>query len=143
MFYDKVPSCGGTVKAKSRKQEDEDRVKNSNPNISEPATIPLADFARYTQVGKTIKANGVGAIILLTCKVGRANDFLKRARSQLGAPIGAYERKVTGQQVASGQSRMFLLGDNPGEGTNIEMGGFWIRCHPCWQNGPSFHDGQI
>lgn len=130
VFYDKVPSFGGTVKAKSRKQEDEERAKSNNPKISGPAKTRLAHFNRYLQVGKTIRANGVGAIILLTCKVGRASDFLTRARKQLGAPIGAYKRQVAGQQVVSGRARMFLVGDGPGSGTNIEMGEFWIPMPP-------------
>ena len=141
VFYDRVPVFGGGIKGKSPKQEDEDRANSSNPSVSGPAKTRLAHWERYLKVGKAFQANGVGAIILLTCKVGQATDFLKRARSQLGVPIGAYKKRVMGGVVdyfqgpvrVASRTRIFLEGDGDGRGTNIEMGEFWIPMPPLSQ----------
>lgn len=137
-FYDFVPTFGGGIKAKSRKQEDEDRAKSSNPNVSGPAKTRLAHWERYLEIGKAFESNGVGALILLTCKVGQATDFLKRTRAQLRVPIAAYKRRVmgvtvehsVGSKVVAKRTRIFLEGDADGKGTNIEMGEFWIPMPP-------------
>jgi hypothetical protein len=141
VYYDRLPTFGGGIKGKSRKQEDEERAQSSNPSVSGPAKIRLAHWERYLKVGKAFRTSGVGAIILLTCKVGQATDFLKRARSQLGVPIGAYRKRVMGSVVdyfqgpirTASRTRVFLEGDTDGHGTNIEMGEFWIPMPPASQ----------
>jgi len=138
VYYDRVPQFGGGAIGKSRKQEDEDRAKNKDPSISGPAQTRLAHWDRYIKVGKTFQANGLGCIVLLTCKVGLATDFLKRARTQLGVPIGAYRRRVVGNVVdyfengrlVASRSRIFLEGDSDGQGTNVPMGEFFIPMPP-------------
>jgi hypothetical protein len=129
-----VYTFGAGIKAKSPKQEDEERAKSSDPRVSGPAKTRLAQWNRYLKVGKAFQASGVGAIILLTCKVGLATDLLKRTRSQLGVPIAAYKRRVAGNVVdyfegsrrVASRTRIFLEGDTDGHGTNVEMGEFWI-----------------
>jgi hypothetical protein len=141
VFYDRVPTFSGGVIAKSPKQEDEARAQSSNPNVSGPARTRLAHWDRYLKIGEAFKNNGVGALILLTCKVGLATDFLKRARTQLGVPIGAYKRRVVGNtvdyflgpQLVASRTRIFLEGDADGTGTNVEWGEFWIPMPPLSQ----------
>jgi hypothetical protein len=73
--------------------------------------------------------------------VGLATDFLKRARTQLGVPIGAYKRRVVGNtvdyflgpQLVASRTRIFLEGDADGTGTNVEWGEFWIPMPPLSQ----------
>lgn len=133
-FYDFVPT-NAVGSPKSPKLQDEEHAKSSDPQVSGPAKTRLAHWARYLQVGKTFQANGVGAILLLTCKVGNATDFLKRVRSQLGVPIAAYKRRVMGAPVdyfdefkrkVATRTRIFLEGDADGRGTNVEMGEFFV-----------------
>lgn len=138
VFYDHVPQFSGGVIAKSRKQEDEERAASNDSSISGPAKTRLAHWERYLKVGKAFQSSGLGCILLLTCKVGLATDFLKRARKQLGVPIAAYKRRVVGttveyfegKRLVASRGRIFLEGDQDGQGTNVQMGEYWIPLPP-------------
>jgi len=142
VYYDVAPKFADPkIKAKSRKEQDEEDAQSNDASVSRLAKTRLANWERYLKVGKAFQANRLGAMILLTCKVGLATDFLKRARTQLGVPIAAYKSRVLGNPVTyyadsaatipvATRTRIYLEGDKDGQGTNVEMGEFWIPMPP-------------
>lgn len=75
----------------------------------------------YLELGRIFRAAPVSRIVLLTCNVGNAPDFLNELATDLGVVCTAYTERVLSRWVRAGRSRhvwMFLEGDRPGHGSN-------------------------
>ena len=70
----------------------------------------------------TINGANLAAVVLLTCKMGIASEFMRRISSQFGTMVIGYSRRVAGQEQANGRARVFLEGDAPNFGTNVPPG---------------------
>ena len=99
--------------AASRKDEDE-------KSGSKHAKQRLANWRHYESVGLAFRSLSV--VVLLTCKVGNSSGFMRRVQSQWGCAILGYRRRIVGQPLADGRTRIHLEGDREGEGTNIPWG---------------------
>ncbi|HET8546537.1 MAG TPA: hypothetical protein VFL57_00960 [Bryobacteraceae bacterium] len=75
----------------------------------------------YDQLAAVFHAQPVAVVILLTCNVGTATDFLDELSTDLGVRVRAYTRRVmSGRPGGRGTPvRMFLEGDAEGQGTNV------------------------
>jgi hypothetical protein len=76
----------------------------------------------YLELGRIFRATPVRRIVLLTCNVANAPDFLNELATDLGVPATAYtERVMSRWEERRGSPRhvwMFLEGDAQGQGTN-------------------------
>jgi hypothetical protein len=77
----------------------------------------------YDQLGVIYRAHPVGVVILLTCNVGSAVEFLDELATDLGVPVRAYTRRVMSGRPGGRRARvrMFLEGDDEGQGTNVQL----------------------
>jgi hypothetical protein len=103
-------------------------LENDQNSQSHNAKVRLDNFRQYQKIMTAFKP--LGLIVLLTCRVGGASGFLQRVRQQFGTPLLAYKRRVAGQSLANGRTRLFLEGDAPGAGTNVPTGEFLIPIAP-------------
>ena len=62
----------------------------------------------------------IGRVILLTCRVGNAIDFVQRLANEWQVTVRAYTRRVVGIIDDADFARVYLQGDAPGEGSNTE-----------------------
>lgn len=77
--------------------------------------------SHYAALCGLFHATPVARVILLTCNVANAADFLDELSTDLGVPARAYTVRVMSRWEARGRSRhvwMYLEGDGPGQGTN-------------------------
>jgi hypothetical protein len=77
----------------------------------------------YRELGRIFRATPVRRIVLLTCNVANARDFLDELATDLGVAATAYTERVMSRWERQGRNRhvwMFLEGDAPGHGTNNE-----------------------
>lgn len=75
----------------------------------------------YAELCSLFHATPVRRVILLTCNVANAEDFLNELSTDLGVPARAYTVRVMSRWETSGRSRhvwMYLEGDELGHGTN-------------------------
>jgi hypothetical protein len=86
------------------------------PSASERLEIREA----YEAIGASFRGHRVAEVVLLTCRVGDATAFLDRIALDWGVRVTAYRRRVAGGRDSEGQYRVYLLGDDEGEGTNRE-----------------------
>jgi hypothetical protein len=124
-FYDeRVPNAilrGGFAPSRA----DDDRA-----STSASAKVRLANWQAYQDVAATFARVGLSAVIILSCKVGKASGFIGRVRQQWGVPIIGYPRRVVGQPVEGGRTRIFLEGDRPQSGTNIPFDEYMFPLSP-------------
>jgi hypothetical protein len=101
---------------KSDKKNDED----NNPNSDR-----LKRWAKYNELAEIIKKAKLGKVIFLTCRVGKATDFLTKIATDFGTDVEAYKFKVqlTPQShkppVGNDRMRIHLQSDTDGNNTNI------------------------
>jgi hypothetical protein len=72
----------------------------------------------YLELGKIFRATPVRRIVLLTCNVANAPDFLDELATDLGVPVTAYTERVMSRRKIKGGVRhvwMFLAGDERNE----------------------------
>ncbi len=77
----------------------------------------------YEQIAEIYHRLPVERIILLTCNVGNSTAFLDELSTDFGVPVAGFRRRVVSQPFQRGRQRrvrMFLEGDEPGHGTNVE-----------------------
>lgn len=116
-FYaDRPPSSGGVIIFSD--------LENDQNSKSAAAKTRVSNFRQYEKVSTAFMS--LGLVVLLTCRVGNSGGFLRRVRQQWRTPLLAYERRVAGQQMANGRTRLFLEGDKEGQGTNVATGEFFI-----------------
>jgi hypothetical protein len=75
----------------------------------------------YQALCDIFHATPVARVILLTCNVANAPDFLDELATDLGVPARAYTVRVMSRWETHGRSRhvwMYLEGDEIGQGTN-------------------------
>ena len=76
----------------------------------------------YLELGRIFRSTPVRRIVLLTCNVGNALDFLDELATDLGVPVVGYtERVVSRTERELGQRPhvwMYLEGDRRGQGSN-------------------------
>jgi hypothetical protein len=101
----------------TRKEWDEQNIKTVPA-----AKIRLRNWSIYEDVCSSFKNSALLGVVLLTCRVGKSVDFLRRVAKQWNKRIVAYRRRVVGDFVVSRRARVFLKGDMPGSGTNIPFG---------------------
>jgi hypothetical protein len=119
-FYDFVFPHQGVVPM-SDKRFDENQVSSSPPALG--AHSRLQHWAVYASIGTAMKANKIYRVTFLTCRVGNAVDFIKKISLDWGTLVKAYKRFVVYQlDGSSGKVRAFLEGDDPGKGTNVQLG---------------------
>ena len=78
---------------------------------------------QYQALCSLFHSSPVARVVLLTCNVGNAADFLDELSTDLGVPARAYTVRVMSRWETRGRSRhvwMYLEGDEPGYGTNNE-----------------------
>jgi len=86
----------------------------------------------YVALGKIFKENPVKRIVLLTCNVGNAYDFLDELATDLNVPVTAYTVRVMSRwEKKNGKTRvwMYLEGDTPGNGTNVDSAAVELLPH--------------
>jgi hypothetical protein len=100
----------------SRKMDDE-------ASGSVQARRRLANWNDYLEICKAFKGGGLAFVVLVACNVGQSAELLRRVASQWNTPVVAYSRKVAAGMTSdsAGRIRLFLLGDAPGQGTNIPL----------------------
>jgi hypothetical protein len=59
-----------------------------------PSSQRLKDWALYQDIGKAMRRMKPSRIVLLTCRVGSATEFLRKIANDWGVVIGAYTRRV-------------------------------------------------
>lgn len=75
----------------------------------------------YQALCDLFHATPVARVVLLTCNVANADDFLDELSTDLGVPARAYTERVMSRWEGRGSARhvwMYLEGDALGEGTN-------------------------
>lgn len=75
----------------------------------------------YRALCELFRAEPVARIVLLTCNVANASDFLDELSTDLGVRARAYTERVMSRWEEHGRDRhvwMYLEGDAPGHGTN-------------------------
>ena len=121
-FYDFVFSHPGVTKPMSDKDQDQKWVSQNAPQKA-AAQDRLARWAMYESIGSAIKTNNIYRVVLLTCNVGNAVDFVKKIALDWKVLVRAYTRFVLfSLDPKTGKSRVFLQGDQPGMGTNTSAG---------------------
>jgi hypothetical protein len=81
VFYD-VPAFSG-------QPSDLDHDTKNNPNSQR-----LKDWALYQDIAKAVRRTRPFRIVLLTCRVGSATEFLRKIANDWDVVIGAYTRRV-------------------------------------------------
>jgi hypothetical protein len=114
VFYD-IPKFAG------QKSDMESDLAN-NPNSSR-----LARWRVYQSIGATFKSIKPYRVVLLTCRVGNATDFIKKIANDWGVVIDAYTKRVASLEdvvTTPGKPQksffyLFLQGEKyPDEGPN-------------------------
>jgi hypothetical protein len=59
-----------------------------------PASQRLKNWALYQEIAKAMRTSNVARIVLLTCRLGNATDFLQKIASDWGVKIMAYKKRV-------------------------------------------------
>ena len=75
----------------------------------------------FFTIGRILKRARVGRVVLLTCRVGNAIDFVQQISNLWEIPVMGYKKRVVGVIDQQGQARVYLQGDAPGTGTNISL----------------------
>ncbi|MEZ5399665.1 MAG: hypothetical protein R2729_08335 [Bryobacteraceae bacterium] len=70
----------------------------------------------YDRIAAAYRANPVSRVVLLTCNVANAEGFVDEIATDFGVRVLAYRRKV--MSTTRRPVRMFLEGDNDGDGSN-------------------------
>jgi len=110
-FYaDKRPGS----KPDSLKGEDEE---NGSPN----AIARLKNFAVFEDLSKAFVGGGLAAVLLATCRVGRATGFLGRVAKLWNTPIIAYRDQFMFYETPGRRTRAILAADK-GRGTTRTPG---------------------
>ncbi len=122
VFYDVRPPARRGIVVKSDKENDEEEAKKGNQG----AKKRLENFNRFIEMGRELRGSGIAGIVLVTCRVASATNFLKRARQLMGVPLLAYRRRVVVQVLASRRTRIFLEGDAQGQRTNNVVGEYFV-----------------
>ena len=81
VFYDQSANPG--------QPSDFDFDTKNNPNSQR-----LKDWAFYQDIAKAMRAGGLANVVLLTCRLGNATDFLKKIAADWGIKIIAYTKRV-------------------------------------------------
>lgn len=66
----------------------------------------------YEGIGSSIRAGNIYKVILLTCRIGQASEFLRKMASDWGVILEAYTRRVALERSAR-PYRVYLDGDAP------------------------------
>jgi hypothetical protein len=77
----------------------------------------------YRELCALFRADPVASVVMLTCNVANAPDFLDELSTDLGVPVVAYTERVMSRWEESGGTRrvwMYLEGDAEGSGTNTD-----------------------
>lgn len=108
VFYDFDPDGSGP--RMSFQAEDEKFSKNSSR---------LKRWEKYKKLSAIIKDGKLRKVVFLTCKVGQSTDFIKKIALDWNVVVEAYKRQVQLTPQQNGRIRIHLVGDDPGQGTNI------------------------
>lgn len=121
--YDVVRTNGGILVPKSQKMLDEDAVRQKDKVSAPSAQFRLDRWSLYNSIGEAIRTGNVNQVVLLTCRVGNAVDFIKKIAFDWKVKIKAYKRRVIFQgATATSKARVFLEGDKDGSGSNTALG---------------------
>ena len=104
VFYDDKPpgQPGGGVVPKSERQLDAEAGRNADRR---------ARFDIYEDLSKTFSAARLQAIVLATCRVGRATGLLTKVAKQWNTPIIAYKDQWVFYEAKNRNSRAIMAGD--------------------------------
>jgi hypothetical protein len=78
----------------------------------------------YAALCQMLHDTPVSRVVMLTCNVANAPDFLNELSTDFGVRVVAYTERVMSRWESSGRSRqvwMYLEGDAPGTGTNTDQ----------------------
>ena len=89
------------------------RLADDRDSGSAGARQRLANWQAYDDIATAFRAQGLAAIVMLTCRIGSASGMMKRVAQQWGNPVLGYTRRIVGQEI-DGRARVFLQGDRPG-----------------------------
>ena len=64
-----------------------------------PQSSVLKNFRVYEEISAAIKGVGLQRVVLLTCRVGNATEFLRKVANDWGTVIQGYRKKVGIQQL--------------------------------------------
>ncbi len=81
IFYDKSANPG-------QPSDFEHDTKN------DPTSQRLKNWALYQDIAKAMRGSGVTRIVLLTCRIGNATEFLQKVAADWGVKIMAYKKRV-------------------------------------------------
>lgn len=59
-----------------------------------PDSQRLKDWAFYQEIAKAMRGGGLAGVVLLTCRLGNATDFLKKVAADWGVKLIAYTKRV-------------------------------------------------
>jgi hypothetical protein len=114
VFYD--VNVGG---ANSVSDQQYDRDNNPNGQRAK-------NWAQYQDLASAFRAGGIQRVIFLTCKVGNAENFIRKIANDWGTVVVAYRDRMEIEDVSTTPGtkvirvRMHLQSDQPGRGTNID-----------------------
>jgi hypothetical protein len=97
VFYD-------TRKIPNQPSDLENDLKN------DPQSQALRNWRVYQELAAAIKASGLLRIVLLTCRVGRSTEFLRKVANDWGVVVQGYRRRVGIQEFVGTGS---LAGTRP------------------------------
>lgn len=81
----------------------------------------------YERIVAVFRKTRVGRVLLLSCNIGKAHEFLDELSTDFGVPVGAYLRTVIAEAEKPAGSkgkirvRVYLEGDKKGTGTNTDQ----------------------
>jgi hypothetical protein len=82
----------------------------------------LANWQVYKEIGNALRSAGVYKVVMLTCRVGNATDFIKKVANDWGVVVEAYKDLVALQTEPNNSIRIYLASDSNGQGTNVPLG---------------------
>ena len=65
-----------------------------NDTKNNPSSQRLRDWALYQDIGRTVRNVKPFRVVLLTCRVGGATEFLRKIANDWGVVVGAYTKRV-------------------------------------------------
>ena len=70
-----------------------------------PSSPRLARWRIYEEISRAFKAASVRAVVLLTCRVGSATEFLRKVANDWGVIVRAYRQRVALTEDVKGRSK--------------------------------------
>lgn len=92
-----------------------------NSSQVQGAVQRAAQYNQYIMTGMYLKHFGVRRVVLLTCRVGNATQFLDKIAKDWQVEVQAYQRRIASQEEDKTPNvRLYLEGDAEGSGSNVE-----------------------